>query len=146
MKDFLPQSRIFRRKNVVFEIGNKYFDDTAVKRCVQKINTLVEQLDSWVLISIPDKSKGITPAAAEKAVDLLKQALKSNCEAVLILTSNTSGKIFAHALKEHGLDHKLFCSESLIEIMRKAETLLGDPTLFMDGETQIKKNITSENS
>ncbi|MCW8108311.1 hypothetical protein OPS25_07370 [Alteromonas ponticola] len=132
MKETRPKSRIFRRKNVILEIGSNYYDENDVKRCVGYITSLVAELDRWVLISIPDKSKGVTPDAAHAAAELLQQALQHNCQALLVLTSNTSAKIFAHALKEHGLHHKLICSESIMELLEKAESILEDATLFMD--------------
>ncbi|NMH61285.1 hypothetical protein [Alteromonas ponticola] len=138
MQDTRPKTRIFKRKNVIFEVGSNYYDENDVKRCVTNITALVEGLEQWVLISIPDKSKGVTPAAARTAVNLLKQALHNNCAALLVLTSNTSAKIFAHALEEYGLEGKLVCSESIMELMEKAESILGDKALFMDGDLHNK--------
>ncbi len=143
MLSIKPKSRIFLKDNVVFEVGSNLYDEKDVERCVQNIISVVEGMDKWVLLSIPDKSKGITPEAAHMAVPLLKQALKENCEAILILTSNTSGKIFAHALKEHGLNQQLFCSESLMELLEKAESILNNPTLFMDCDRQKKQRTES---
>ncbi len=134
MQSLKPKSRVFLKENVVFEVGSNLYDERAVEHCVKNIISLVEGMNKWVLLSIPDTSKGITPEAAELAVPLLKKALKESCEAILILTCNTSGKIFAHALQKHGLQQQLFCSESLMELLEKAESILDAPTLFMDSK------------
>ncbi|MCV2883832.1 hypothetical protein OE749_03840 [Aestuariibacter sp. AA17] len=134
MQSIRPESRVFRKDNVIFEVGSNLYDEKDVEQCVKNIALVSNGLERWVLISIPDKSKGITPEGAETAVDLLNQALHGTCAALLVLTTTTSAKIFAHSLEQHGLEHKFFCSESLMELLIKAETILDDPTLFMDNK------------
>ncbi|WP_394222069.1 hypothetical protein [Alteromonas gracilis] len=117
--------RFFNVNNVLFDIPSNVYDDRTVEGWFENIVREGRKLDEWVIFSIPDKSLTITHTAASQLCSRMPFLKSYGCLGFLLLATHTNAKIFHHSLKSTSSNFDIKISESMEELCRSAESMLG---------------------
>ena len=117
--------RFFNVNNVLFDIPSNVYDDSVVDGWFRNIAREGQKLDKWVILSIPDKSLTITHTAASQLCSRLPFLRTYGCLGFLLLANHVNAKIFQHSLRATPPNFDIQVSESMEQLCRNAEALLG---------------------
>ncbi len=119
------QYRFFNVNNVLFDIPSNVYEERTVEEWFEHIVKEGRKLDEWVIFSIPDKSLTITDTAAAQLCSRLPFLKSYGCLGFLLLATHTNAKIFHHSLRATSPNFEIKISESMEELCRSAELMLG---------------------
>jgi len=108
-----------------FDIPSNVYDDSVVDGWFRNIAREGQKLDKWVILSIPDKSLTITHTAASQLCSRLPFLRTYGCLGFLLLANHVNAKIFQHSLRATPPNFDIQVSESMEQLCRNAEALLG---------------------
>lgn len=131
-KGGFKHTRLFLKDSILFDIPSDAFNASRVQHWRDEVLALTESLDSWFLISIPDKNLGITQEAVDRLVETYRTFSQQSCSGVAILTSTVSSKILTNCFSLEGLEHFILMDESIENLFERVEKRLGDPTILND--------------